>query len=167
MFLELVIGFLSSQQGLPAYGWVFLLLALCGMGAPVSQDMLLLAAAGFTLLGALQPGLLVVVAALGLLAGDVFSFWVGHHWGAKWVPTVGRTVRSAGALARMEQAAQRHALPFSFVTRFLPGQRPRCSSWQNLRMPTGLIGDGVAALVHRFVHVRVRVGGIGRVCVGR
>ena len=152
MFLDLVLGFLSSIQGPPAYGWLFLLLALCGMGLPVSQDMLLLAAAGFTLLGALQPGLLVIVAALGLLAGDAFSFWVGHQWGARWVrrPWAARFVLPE-RLPGMEGAARRYALPFSFVTRFLPGQRGTLFFLAgSLRMPWRpfLIGDGVGALVH-------------------
>ena len=152
LFLEIVLGFLSSLQGPQAYGWVFLLLALCGMGAPVSQDMLLLAAAGLTLLGAMQPVPLVVVAALGLLAGDAFTFWVGHHWGARWVrrPWAASFV-APESLPGLEDKARRYALPFSVVTRFLPGQRSTLFFLAGtLRMPYRpfLLGDGVAAVVH-------------------
>jgi len=151
VILELVLGFLSSLQGLQAYGWVFLLLALGGMGAPVSQDMLLLAAAGMTLLGAMQPGPLLAVAALGLLAGDVFTFWVGRHWGARWVrrPWAASFV-APERLPALEDKARRHALPSSFVTRFLPGQRSTLFFVAGtLRMPwrAFLVGDGVAAIV--------------------
>ena len=151
MFLEIVIGYFSALHGTQAYSWLFLLMALCGMGAPVSQDMLLLAAGGFTLTGAMQPVPVVFVAAAGLLAGDLFTFWVGHHYGARWVrrPWAANFVPQE-KLPGMEAAARRWALPFSFVTRFLPGQRSTLFfAAGSLRMPYRdfLAGDGVAALL--------------------
>ena len=152
MFLDLAIGFLGAQHGLPAYGWLFTLLFLCGIGAPLAQDVLLIAAAQQTLAGALNPVLLVIVAPLGLLAGDALTFWTGHYYGARWV----RRPWAAGLvpprhLPAMEDAARRHAVPASFVTRFLVGQRSTLFFIAgSLRMPWRgfLLGDGVAAVLH-------------------
>ena len=152
MLLELVLGFFASLRGAQAYEALFLLLFLCGLGMPLSQDMLLLAAAGSTLFGALAPAPLLAVAVLGLLAGDAVTFWIGRHWGARWVrrPWAARFV-PAERLPAWEQAAHRHALPFSFLTRFLPGQRSTLFfAGGTLRMPWGrfLVGDGLGAIVH-------------------
>ena len=152
MIFELVLGVLSSLQGQRLYELVFVLLFLCGTGAPLSQDLVLLGAAGLTLIGNLQPVPLVVVAAAGLLLGDLFTFWVGHHWGAAWVrrPWAARFV-PPDRLPAMERAASRHAFASSIVTRFLPGQRSTLFFVAGtLRMPYRpfLLGDGLAALVH-------------------
>src|SRR5690348_1582614 len=85
VLLELVLGYLASLRGVQAYEAVFLLLFLCGIGMPLSQDMLLLAAAGFVSLGAMAMGPLLLVCVLGLLAGDALTFWTGRHWGARWI----------------------------------------------------------------------------------
>jgi len=151
VLLELVLGYLSTLRGLQAYEAVFLLLFLCGSGLPLSQDMVILAAAGYTLFGAMAPGPLLVVAVAGLLAGDALTFWIGRHWGARWVrrPWAARFVPPE-KLPALEERARRFALPFSFVTRFLPGQR---STYffvgGTLRMPWGrfLVGNGVGAIV--------------------
>ncbi len=152
MFLDLTISFLTAQHGLPAYGWLFMLLFLCGIGAPIAQDVLLIAAAQQTLAHALNPLLLVIVAALGLLAGDALTFWTGHYYGARWVrrPWAARLVPPQ-RLPALEDAARRHAVPASFVTRLLVGQRSTLFFVAGtLRMPWRgfLLGDGVAALVH-------------------
>jgi membrane-associated protein len=152
LFLDLAITFLTAQQGLPAYGWLFTLLFLCGIGAPIAQDVLLIAAAQQTLAGALNPVLFVIVAALGLLAGDALTFWTGHYYGARWVrrPWAARLVPPQH-LPAMEDLARRHAVPASFVTRFLVGQRGTLFFLTGtLRMPWRgfFLGDGVAAVVH-------------------
>ena len=157
MFLDLVLEFLSTLQGAQAYAGVFVLLLLCGMGAPLSQDMILLAAGSFTLIGTMQPLPLVLVAAAGLLAGDAFGFWVGHDWGAKWVrkPWAANFVPPE-RLPAIEAGVRRYALPLSFVTRFLPGQRSTLFFLAGtFRMPYRpfLVGDGVGALVHAALFV--------------
>ena len=152
MFLDLAITFLTAQQGLPAYGWLFTLLFLCGIGLPVAQDVLLIAAAQQTLAHAMNPLLLVVVAVLGLVAGDALTFWTGRHWGARWVrqPWAARFVPPQ-RLPALEDMARRHAVPASFVTRFLVGQRSTLFFIAGtLRMPWRgfLWGNGVAAVLH-------------------
>lgn len=152
VLLEFVLGYLASLHGAQAYEAVFLLLFLCGIGMPLSQDMLLLAAAGFVSLGTMALGPLAVVSVLGLLAGDAVTFWTGRHWGARWIrrPWAARYVPPE-RLAAMEGAAHRHGAWASFVTRLLPGQRSTLFFVAGtLRMPWRrfLLGDGIAAIVH-------------------
>lgn len=152
VLLELVLGVLASLHGVRAYEALFLLLFLCGLGMPFSQDMLLLAAAASTLFGAMAPAPLFAVAVAGLLAGDAFTFWIGRRWGARWVrrPWAARFV-PPDRLPAWEATARRYALPFSFVTRFLPGQRSTLFFvGGTLRMPWGrfLAGNGVGAIVY-------------------
>lgn len=152
VLLEVVLGYLASLRGAQAYEAVFLLLFLCGIGMPLSQDMLLLAAAGCVSLGTMALGPLAVVSVLGLLAGDAVTFWTGRHWGARWIrrPWAARYVPPE-RLTAMEGAVGRHAVGASFVTRLLPGQRSTLFFVAGtLRMPWRrfLLGDGIAAIVH-------------------
>jgi membrane protein DedA with SNARE-associated domain len=59
------LAFLQSLQGLPAYALLFALLFSCGIGAPINEDILLLAAAALTLPGVMEPLPLMVVAWFG------------------------------------------------------------------------------------------------------
>lgn len=157
MLLDLVLGWFSTLQGLQAYECLFLLMLLCGMALPVSQDMLLLAAGSFTTIGMLQPVPVVLVAAAGLLAGDAFTFWTGHHFGARWVRKPwAATFVAPQRLPAIEERARRYGLPFSLVTRFLPGQRSTLFFLAGtFRMPYRrfLVGDGIGALLHAGLFV--------------
>lgn len=150
---DLFFSFLQSLQGTAAYELLFVLLFLCGIGAPISQDILLLAAATLPL--AAVP--LLVVAWLGLLAGDALTFYLGHHYGARWVrrPWAARFV-PPDRLPAMEAFMRRFGAPFTLVTRFLPGQRNTLFFVAGtLRLPyrTFFLWDGVAAALHVAVLV--------------
>jgi membrane protein DedA with SNARE-associated domain len=115
---------LQLLQGLPAYALVFGLLVACGIGAPMNEDILLLAAAALTLTGVMEPLPLIAVAWFGLIAGDGLIFHWGyrygarilrHHWFARILPEQ--------RLAAMQQRVQRGGPASIFVIRFLPGIR--------------------------------------------
>src|SRR4051812_45638562 len=110
-------------RGVDAYQFLFLVLFACGIGGPISQDVMLLATGAFTLQGLMQPVPAMVVAWLSLIAGDTLTFWTGHHWGARWIrrPWAHRFVPPA-ALPALEAGALRWGGALSFITRFLPGQ---------------------------------------------
>ena len=82
MFLEIVLGLLATMQGAAAYAVAGWLLFSAGVGAPLGQDVLLLATARF---GSFETLPLMIVAWLGILAGDALSMWVGHRYGARWI----------------------------------------------------------------------------------
>jgi membrane-associated protein len=148
VFLDLSLSWLSSLHGFPVYGALFLLLFLCGIGLPVAQDVLVLAAAGL----GLQSIPLALAAWLGIVAGDAVTFYWGRHYGARWI----RDPRAARffppeKLARWEEGARRFALPFCFVTRFLPGMRSTFFfAGGTLRMTyrSFFVGNGVGALIY-------------------
>lgn len=119
---------------------------------PFSQDMVLLAAAGFTLMGAMEPGPLFVVAVAGILAGDILTFWTGHDGASRLLrqPWAAR-IAPPDRLPVWQANARRYAWPLSFVTRFLVGQRATLFFvGGTLRMPwmPFLVGNGIATLLY-------------------
>ena len=59
--MESVWPFLQSLQGLPAYALLFALLFGCGIGLPMNEDIVLLAAAALTLKGVMEPPALMLL----------------------------------------------------------------------------------------------------------
>jgi membrane protein DedA with SNARE-associated domain len=115
---------LQLLQGLPAYALVFGLLVACGIGAPMNEDIVLLAAAALTLTGVMQPVPLIVVAWFGLIAGDALIFHWGYRYGGRilrhrWFARILPEQR----LTAMQQRVQRGGPASIFVIRFLPGIR--------------------------------------------
>ena len=148
MFLDIFLALLATLQGAAAYGMAGWLLFAAGIGAPLSQDVLLLASAK---LGAIQPLPLAIVAWLALVAGDALSLWIGHRYGARWIrrPWAARIV-APERLPALEEKMRRHGAVLAFVTRFLPGQRATLYFlFGTLRLPyrTFFLADGVAALI--------------------
>jgi membrane protein DedA with SNARE-associated domain len=148
---ESSLAFLQSLQGLPAYALLFALLFSCGIGAPINEDILLLAAAALTLKGIMDPVPLMVVAWFGLLAGDALVFHWGHRFGTRllrhrWAARVVAPSR----LAALQDTMRRYGPAYIFVVRFLPGVRTALFfAAGSLKMPYRhlFVFDGAAALV--------------------
>jgi membrane protein DedA with SNARE-associated domain len=144
-------AFLQSLQGFPAYALLFALLFSCGIGAPINEDILLLAAAALTLKGIMDPVPLMVVAWFGLVLGDALVFHWGHRFGARLLRHryFARVVPEA-RLASMQDTMRHYGPAYIFVVRFMPGVRtPLFFAAGSLKMPYRhlFIFDGVAALV--------------------
>ena len=155
MLLEIVLGLLAAMHGVAAYAVAGWLLFSAGVGAPLGQDVLLLATAK---LGSFEPMPLMIVAWIGIIAGDALSMWVGHRYGARWIrrPWAARIV-APQRLPALEDKMRRRGAVLAFLTRFLPGQRGTLYFiYGTLRLPyrTFLLADGLAALVQvpLFVH---------------
>lgn len=151
MFLDIALGVLASLHGTELYVILGLVVFAAGIGGPWSQDILLLAAARAIAPSDMHPALVIAAGWIGVVAGDAFSLWLGHHYGARWVrrPWAARFVPPE-RLPGLEQGMQRVAIPFAFVTRFLPGQRATLFFlFGTLRMPWRalLLGDGIAAAI--------------------
>lgn len=160
MFLDIVLSVLATLHGGDAYFLFFALLFACGIAGPISEDALLLAAATFGSQGGMQPFAMMLVAWLGIMAGDTLTFWTGHRWGARWIrrPWAQRFV-PPGRLPGLEAGVRRFGPVLAFVARFLPGQRTTLFfAYGTLRMPyaTFFIFNGVAA----FIYVPVLVFGV-------
>lgn len=152
MLLDLLLSVFQTLRGFDAYLVLFVVLFTCGIGGPVSQDVMLLATGAFSLQGIVQPVPAMLIAWVALLAGDALTFWTGHYYGARWVrrPWAHGFVPPE-RLPGLEQGALRWGAPLSFVTRFLPGQRTTIFFiLGTLRLPyrTFFLWDGLAALIH-------------------
>lgn len=143
--------FLQSLQGFPAYALLFALLFSCGIGAPINEDILLLAAAALTLKGVMAPVPLMVVAWFGLVLGDALVFHWGHRFGARLLRhRYAARIVSEARLASMQDTMRRYGPAYIFVVRFMPGVRtPLFFAAGSLKMPYRhlFIFDGAAALV--------------------
>ena len=149
--MEAVWPFLESLQGLPAYLLVFALLFGCGIGLPMNEDIVLLAAAALTLRGVMEPVPLMVVAWFGLVGGDALVFHWGHRYGADLLrkPFLARIV-PGHKLDAMQATMRRYGPAYIFVVRFMPGVRTALFlAAGSLKMPYRhlFVYDGVAALV--------------------
>ncbi len=144
-------AFLQSLQGPPAYALLFALLFSCGIGAPMNEDIVLLAAAALTLKGIMDPVPLMVVSWFGLVLGDALVFHWGHRFGSRllqhrWAARIVPPER----LASLQETMRRYGPAYIFVVRFMPGVRTALFfAAGSLKMPYRhlFIYDGAAALV--------------------
>lgn len=149
--MESVWPFLQSLQGAPAYALLFGLLFGCGIGLPMNEDIVLLAAAALTLKGVMDPVPLMVVAWFGLVGGDALVFHWGHRFGTRLLrrPFLARIVPPQ-RLEAMQATMRRYGPAYIFVVRFMPGVRTALFfAAGSLKMPYRhlFIFDGLAALV--------------------
>jgi membrane protein DedA with SNARE-associated domain len=120
---------------------VFAALLLCGAGAPLPEDVTLVAGGVIAGLGYANVHIMAAVALIGVLAGDAAMFLLGHHHGARimrW-PLVARLLTPA-RYARVQEKFVRYGNRLLFLARFL-------------------LLDGLAALVS--VPVWVYLGYVG------
>lgn len=142
---------LQSLQGFPAYALLFALLFSCGIGAPMNEDIVLLAAAALTLKGIMDPVPLMVVSWFGLVLGDALVFHWGHRFGTRLLRhRLAARIVSEERLVSLQGTMRRYGPAYIFVVRFMPGIRTALFlAAGSLKMPYRhlFIYDGLAALV--------------------
>lgn len=134
------------------YAAVLLALMLCSIGAPIPEDLTLVAGGVIAGLGYANVHVMFAVALFGVLAGDLAMFALGHHFGARllrWRPVA--RVLTPARYAAVQRKFERYGNRLLFGARFLPGMRTavfvtagmthRVSVWRFLAL------DGSAALV--------------------
>ncbi|MBE7417525.1 MAG: VTT domain-containing protein [Ideonella sp.] len=149
--MDAVWPLLQSLQGLPAYALLLALLFGCGIGLPMNEDIVLLAAAALTLRGIMEPVPLMVVAWCGLIAGDALIFHWGYRYGAQLLRRrfFARMLPEPRLLS-MQATMTRYGPAYIFVVRFLPGIRTALFLVAGMsRMPYRylFVFDGLAALL--------------------
>ncbi len=118
--LGLVSGYLEHFT----YAGLFVVLALCGLGLPMPEDVALLAGGYLVHRGITRYPLTLVVALLGVVSGDNSLFFIGRHWGTGIVRYFG--VSRPGSQMQIERIRgfmQRHGHRAIFYARFLAGLR--------------------------------------------
>lgn len=143
---------LNAFQNSPLSLWgPFFVLLLCGLGLPIPEDIVLIAAG---VLGESEGRSWIEVSALmyaGVLGGDCITFFAGRHVGG-WVLTSRwfQRIVSPGKQARVADFFDRYGAMGLFIGRFLPGLRaPIYFSAGSMKVPFWkmLFFDGLAALI--------------------
>jgi membrane protein DedA with SNARE-associated domain len=148
------------------HGYIAVLLALllCSIGLPLPEDVTLVAGGVIAGLGYANVHWMVLLALVGVMAGDLTMFALGHHFGARildWRPVA--WLLTPKRYANVQQKFDRYGNRLLFIARFLPGMRTavfvsaglthRVSTWRFA------LFDGLAALIS--VPVWVYLGYIG------
>ncbi|HEX7341419.1 MAG TPA: DedA family protein [Rhodanobacteraceae bacterium] len=136
------------------HGYIAVLLALllCSIGAPLPEDITLVAGGVIAGLGYANVHLMCALAFVGVLAGDLTMFALGHHFGARLLRwrLVARLVTPA-RYAIVQQKFERYGNRLLFAARFLPGLRTPIYITAGLthRVPAWRFAlfDGAAAVI--------------------
>ncbi|GAB3023761.1 MULTISPECIES: DedA family protein [Oleiagrimonas] len=131
---------------------VFMALLVCGMGAPIPEDVTLVAGGVIAGLGYANVHVMFAVTMLGVLVGDAGMFLAGHHYGVrllhkrplKWVLTPKR-------YNAVQKQFERYGNRLLFTARFLPGMRTAvfvsAGLTHRVSFTRFLLLDGLAALI--------------------
>jgi membrane protein DedA with SNARE-associated domain len=162
--LERLVDMLGGQGLYVGYGFVFLVLLLCGFGMPMPEDVILVTGGVLAWLASdvqevtfgvmvRDRGLLTMIAVGlgGILAGDSVIFLAGRRYGARLadIPLLRRVITPA-KLEAVERQIRRRGNLVVGIARFLPGLRaPTFFTVGHARMPLWefVLYDGMAALV--------------------
>lgn len=131
---------------------VFAALLLCGAGAPLPEDITLVAGGVIAGLGFANVHVMALVALVGVLAGDAAMFLLGHRHGARimqW-PLVARLL-TPERYARVQEKFARYGNRLLFLARFLPGMRTAvyvtAGATHRVSFLRFFLLDGLAALI--------------------
>jgi membrane protein DedA with SNARE-associated domain len=106
------------------YGGIFLVLLLGGLGAPIPEELPVLAAGALARGGVIRWWMGLGLCIVGVVVGDVVLYWAGHHWGDRLLRW--RLVRGVLTEAREHRLAsgyRRHGVKIVLVARHVMGVR--------------------------------------------
>ena len=106
------------------YGGIFLVLLLGGLGAPIPEELPILAAGVLAREAVIRWWIALPLCIAGVLAGDVGLYWAGHHWGERLLRwRIVRLVLTEARERRLLSAYRRHGLKIIVVARHAIGFR--------------------------------------------
>ena len=133
------------------YLGVFLVLFIAGLGAPIPEEVPVLASGVLAHEGVVRWWLMLPVCLLGVLTGDVVLYWVGRHWGERVLAwRIVRCVLTRPREEALKAAYRRHGVKIVFTARHLLGVRAAAFLTAGIaRIPFGrfLMVDAAAAMV--------------------
>jgi membrane protein DedA with SNARE-associated domain len=106
------------------YGGIFLVLLLGGLGAPIPEELAVIAAGALAREGVIRWWMSLAVCIVGVLVGDVVLYTAGHHWGdrlLRW--RLVRGVLSEAREHRLAAAYRSHGVKIVLVARHVMGLR--------------------------------------------
>ncbi len=117
-------GLVSAYIQHFTYAGLLVVLVLCGMGLPIPEDVALLAAGFLVHRGLVQYPITILVALVGVVAGDNSLFFLGRHFGTGLVTYLGLgRPRSQRQIDRLKGFMARHGHRAIFYARFIAGLR--------------------------------------------
>ncbi len=156
---ELLTNLLSNTQGVFAYGTVFLILLVCGLGVPLPEDISLILGGWLAHKGAANLPIMMVVGFAGILVGDslIFNFGrkLGKNVGSKPGGFFARII-TPEKRAKVEGLFEKHGQKIVMIARFMPGVRAvTYFTAGSVGMPYWrfILWDGLAALLSAPVFV--------------
>ena len=124
MDFNLLVDFLIDYYGPIPYLAIFVILLLCGMGIPIPEDITLIAGGILTYYGVCDVWLMIAIGLAGVLIGDSFVYYLGHHFGRrllkKW-PF--RVIINESKIESIREQLHKHGPKVLFSARFMPGVR--------------------------------------------
>ena len=106
------------------YAGLFLVLLAAGLGAPIPEEVPIVAAGVLSRADAMRWWVALPVCVGGVLSGDAILYWVGHHWGERvlnW--RLVRLVLSPAREAQLTAAFRNHGVKIVFTARHVMGLR--------------------------------------------
>jgi len=154
------------------YLGIFAVLFLGGLGAPIPEELPILAAGALAHEGYMRWWVALPVCLAGVLSGDSVLYWVGYHWGERILDwSLVRRVLTPTREHVLIDAYRRHAAKTIFTARHLMGLRAaaflsagiaRVPFWKFILVDTGAALLGVPTgfalayfftdQVHEIVH---------------
>ncbi|MFZ9596202.1 MAG: DedA family protein [Bdellovibrionia bacterium] len=149
--LDQLIDFLLNFYGPIPYLMVFGVLLICGLGAPMPEDIILLAAGLCAYVGIMDLWTAILVSYLGVIIGDSIIFYLGNVYGHKLTSQwFFRKILHEERLKKVQAEYHKKGNRLIFMARFMPGFRaPMYFSAGTLHLPyrVFLFYDGLAALL--------------------
>lgn len=121
-----------------AYGVIFGLLVIAGLGVPISEDIPVIGAGYLIWNGTVVAPVMFAVIFVGVVIGDSFLYVLGRRLGGRWIE---RRAIANPRFGRMQGNFQAYGDKAVFVARFLPG----------FRAPTFLLAGAMKVSYVRFV----------------
>ena len=106
------------------YLGIFAVLVLGGLGAPIPEELPILAAGALAHEGYMRWWVALPVCLAGVLSGDSVLYWVGYHWGERILEwSIVRRVLTPAREHVLIDAYRRHAAKTVFTARHVMGLR--------------------------------------------
>lgn len=149
--IEWFVDTMAGLDGNMALAAILGVLALCGLGLPLPEDIILITAGFLAALGKFSLVTALVAGMIGVLSGDTALFFLGRRYGtAVWQrPLVHRFI-SPERIELAHEKVRDNARFICFIARFLPGLRSPiylAAGSMGVSPRTFWMQDGIAALI--------------------
>lgn len=150
-FVYSIFSLFVGLSGFQAYSFIFGSLFICGLGLPIPEDIILIAAGYLSGKGQISFTGALLAGFFGVLAGDILLFSIGRKFGPevfKW--PIFKRIFTPKRIQKAQARINKHARLICFIARFTPGLRgPIYLTSGVLKVPfrVFIFQDGLAALL--------------------